>query len=105
MGDRSHIVIQAAGAPNIVLYGHWAGARNREAVIEAEIAGARMKGDPAYLTASLFHFFTKDQYDGVMSYGIWSQEDVEPGDLDCDVPPVYVNADTGEYRSNVPYAL
>jgi len=109
MGERSHIIIQSSeNVQSIVLYGHWAGERNLETVKVAEEAGARMKGDPSYLAASLFHFFSthpNSGYDGTLSYGISAQEDVRPSMLDANYPPVYVNADTGEFRLSNPYTF
>lgn len=104
MGARSHIVIESAGTVPVILYGHWAGERNLEAVKEAEQAGARMQGDPEYLTASLFHFFAKD-HNGVTGYGISASHEIQPNELDCNYSPVYVNADTGEYRLDQPWLL
>ena len=109
MGERSHIIVQSVGVPSVVLYGHWAGERNLATVKAAfEDPEVRTKGDPTYLTASLFHFFSTHPdsgYDGHMSYGIWAAEDVSPASLDANHDPVYVNADTGEYRVNDPYTF
>jgi hypothetical protein len=109
MGERSHIIVQShETSESTVIYGHWAGPRNVETVKVAEKAGARMVGCPAYLTASLFHFFSthpNSGYDGVLSYGIWTQKDVGPETLDANWPPVYVNADTGEWRTEKPYTF
>ncbi len=100
MGNRAYIQIESQRFEvPIVIYGHWSGEDNVEAVRNVLSRTGRI-GDPSYLVAQIFYEFaiTLGQYDGELSFGI------EPGHLFggewADVPNVYVNADTGEYNHN-----
>jgi hypothetical protein len=94
MGDRAVITIVSSEA-TISLYGHYAGTTNLEAVRNV-LARTDRIGDPAYLTAQLFHEFAVvlGNFDGKLGYGIqegsWEDEWL-------DNPTVIVNADNGEY--------
>lgn len=94
MGDRSVITITSREA-TVSLYGHHAGTTNLEAVRNVLSRTDRI-GDPAYLTAQLFHEFAVvlGGYQGDRGYGI-SEGSFEPDWLDN--PTVIVNAETGEY--------
>ena len=54
-------------------------------------------GDPSYLTAQLFYRFSQlGGYEGKLGFGIDAYDDHGEG-LD-DNPPVYVDADSGDWR-------
>jgi len=97
MGNRSVIEITSENLSQpISLYGHWSGEDNLIAVQSCLRAADARIGDPAYLTAQLFHKFAVElgHYDGNLGFGI----DVGSYDKDwLDQPSVYVNADTGNY--------
>ncbi len=112
MGNRSVIEITSDNlAMPISIYGHWSGQDNLTAVQSVLSASDARLGDPAYLTAQLFHQFASvlGHYDGNLGFGI----DVGSYDKDwLDNPSVYVNADTGDYtydgtrydKDGLPYA-
>jgi hypothetical protein len=95
MGNRSNIVIESKSFVSpISLYGHWSGADNITAV-EKVLSTTDRVGDPSYLTAQLFHEFSKvlGNYDGKLSFGI---DTYGYGTEGCDDNQViFVNADTG----------
>lgn len=98
MGSRAFIQIDSEQFDlPVLLYGHYSGDDNLTAVRNVLGRTGRI-GDPSYLTAQLFFEFALvlGQYDGELSFGI------STGVLSefawQDVPAVYVNADTGEYR-------
>jgi hypothetical protein len=98
MGNRAFIQIDSERfAMPIVLYGHWSGEDNLTAVKNVLDRTSRV-GDPEYLAAQIFYEFaiTLGGYDGNLSFGI-SSGVIGSGSWQ-DVEPVYVNADTGEYR-------
>jgi hypothetical protein len=98
MGDRAYIQIESQRLERpVLLYGHWSGTDNLQAVRNVLEKTARI-GDVPYLTASLFWEFAKlGSYDGSLSFGI------EVGDLTdsptwmLDNPIAFVNADSGQY--------
>ena len=94
MGNRSVIVIESKQFVSpIAFYGHWSGTDNVRAVEKVLNLTDRI-GDPSYLTAQIFHEFSKmGGYDGGLSFGIdafgyevdrWEENE-----------PIHVNADTG----------
>ena len=99
MGDRSFIQIDSERFElPIVLYGHWSGSDNVEAV-QNVLARTTRVGDPSYLTAQLFYEFARlGDYDGELSFGIDTGE--VGTEAWVDNPTVYVNADTGEVTYN-----
>jgi len=98
MGNRAFIQIDSTQFDlPVILYGHYSGEDNLTAVQNVLARTGRI-GDPSYLTAQLFYEFALvlGQYDGELSFGISSGV---LSDKDWqDVPAVYVNADTGEYK-------
>ena len=93
MGMRSHIVVESKYADPITIYSHWGGDANHQAVMDVLEVTDRI-GDPAYLTAQLFHRFADlSAYDGKLGMGLMAGKDV----FDADVPTLYVNADLGTY--------
>ena len=96
MGNRSNIVIRETESQIdnfLILYSHWGGDDNLTAV-ENVLKRTNRIGDSAYLSAQIFHEFTKlGNYDGNLGYGIsvgdWGQVD------EMDNPVVIVDADTG----------
>lgn len=97
MGARSVIVIStgASELDTVSLYGHWAGEDNLTAVRNV-LARTRRIGDISYLTAQIFHEFTKlGGYEGVDGFGIWAGTADEE-----DYPTVYLDSDTGVYQYN-----
>ena len=96
MGDRSNIVIRETASQTdnlVILYGHWAGDENLNAVINV-MAKTNRIGDPAYLTAQLFYEFTRlGKYDGGLGFGIFvgTLDDID----ESDNLAVIVDADTG----------
>lgn len=97
MGDRVWIQIESEQqAAPILLYGHFAGEQALEAVKNV-IAKTDRIGDPVYLTAQVFHEFTKlGGYNGGLGYGISTGHAPEYDDR----PTVYLNADNGEITVN-----
>ena len=98
MGNRAFIQIDSTQFDLPVLfYGHWSGEDNLTAVRNVLARTSRI-GDPSYLAAQLFYEFAVvlGQYDGELSFGI-SSGVLSSTDWQ-DVPAVYVNADTGEYK-------
>lgn len=98
MGNRAFIQIDSERFElPILLYGHWSGEDNLTAVRNV-LGRTDRVGQPDYLTAQIFYEFAiaLGQYDGALSFGI-SPGVLGSGDWQ-DVEPVYVNADTGEYR-------
>ena len=95
MGDRSSIIISSERFDSpITLYGHWSGVDNFTAV-QSVLERTDRVGDPMYLTAQIFHEFSKlGNYDGNLSFGIGAFSDTTT--VWDDNPAVYVNADTGE---------
>jgi hypothetical protein len=96
MGNRAWIQIESKQFQTpIAFYGHWSGEDNLTAVRNVLNRTGRI-GDAGYLTAQLFHEFTKlGNYDGELSFGIYPEE--IPIDHE-ENPTVYVNADTGDYK-------
>lgn len=96
MGDRSFIQVESKQFKIPVLfYGHWSGEQNLEAVRNVLERSGRI-GDPSYLSAQIFYEFAKlGNYDGELSFGIWSGK--VDGSEWVDAPTVFVNADTGAY--------
>lgn len=94
MGNRSTITITSRNFPApITFYGHWSGGQNVEAVRNVLARTGRI-GDEGYLTAQVFYEFAKlGNYDGELSFGIFSGEMVEDEN-----PHIQLNADTGEAR-------
>lgn len=95
MGDRASIYITSEQFEKpIRLYGHYSGEDNIKAVEEVLTHTDRV-GDPAYLTAQLFHKFAIElgNYSGYLGFGISVASDIDYFD---DNPPVIVNADTGK---------
>jgi hypothetical protein len=94
VGDRSVITVVSREA-TISIYGHYAGDTNLMAVRNVLKRTDRI-GDPAYLTAQLFHEFAVvlGNFDGNLGYGI-SEGTWEDDWLDN--PTVIVNAENGEY--------
>lgn len=94
MGDRASIYITSEQFEKpIRLYGHYSGEDNIRAVEEVLTHTDRV-GNPAYLTAQIFHKFAIElgNYTGNLGFGISVAEDIDHFD---DNPPVIVNADTG----------
>jgi hypothetical protein len=94
MGNRSVITVVSQDS-TVSLYGHYAGETNLEAVRNV-LARTERVGDPAYLTAQLFHEFAVNLggYNGVDGYGIINGTSEQ---IWLDNPTVIVNAETGEY--------
>lgn len=94
MGDRSIITVVGRDS-TVSLYGHWAGTTNLEAVRNV-LARTERIGDPAYLTAQLFHEFAVvlGGYNGGLDYGIFAGDD---DGMWLDNKTVIVDAETGEY--------
>lgn len=98
MGDRAYIQINSESFPEpVILYGHWAGEDNLEAVKNVLRQTSRI-GDAPYLTAQIFYEFAVKlgAYGGDTGFGIWTGE--LTSDRWEDSPAVIVNADTGEYE-------
>lgn len=94
MGNRAVITVKSTEG-DISLYGHWSGDDNLAAVRNV-LARTDRIGDPAYLTAQLFHEYATvlGSYEGGTGFGIIS------GSLESDWldnPTVIVDAETGEY--------
>lgn len=96
MGNRTFIEVHSKNAETISLYGHWSGSEAYEAVRNVLEVTDRI-GDPSYLTAQLFHEFSRlGNYDGRTGFGIMAGEVGSDAWVDNDT--VLVNADTGEYE-------
>jgi hypothetical protein len=104
MGNRSMIVIESEQFISpISLYGHWSGSSNATAVNNVLARTGRI-GDPSYLTAQLFHEFSKlGEYDGELSFGIDAFGYGKHDWLNADT--VYVNADTGQTSMSEPFKI
>jgi hypothetical protein len=95
MGDRSQIVVRETATQRenlIVIYGHYAGSDNLEAVKNVLATTDRI-GD-CYLTAQLFYEFTRlGNYSGNLGFGLYvgSLDDID----EIDNPAVIVDIDTG----------
>lgn len=103
MGDRSLIVVSNNSNTNlVVMYGHWSGEQNLEAVRNV-MADTNRIGDN-YLVAELFHEFSVvlGGYAGTgsLSFGIWADRAETFSEGWVDSPTVFVNQDTGEYSCN-----
>jgi hypothetical protein len=101
MGNRAFIQIESKYLETpIILYGHWSGDDNITAVRNV-LERTNRVGNPSYLAAQIFYEFaiTLGSYTGELGFGIDSGH--LAGGEDSDVPSVYVNADTGEYRVGV----
>jgi hypothetical protein len=100
MGNRSVIVIKSENNDSdIVIYGHWSGDSNVQAVRNVLSTTGRI-GDN-YLVAEIFHEFAVKLggFTGVGygSFGMWTSKGGE--DLGWeDAPTVYVNQDDGSYE-------
>jgi hypothetical protein len=96
MGHRSNIVIRETASQKdnfVILYGHWAGDDNLTAVRNVLEKTDRI-GDSTYLTAQIFHEFTRlGNYDGGLGFGLWVG-DMETID-EADNPAVIIDCDTG----------
>lgn len=100
MGDRSLIVVSNNTDTNLlVMYGHWSGQDNLQAVHNVMAQTSRI-GDN-YIVAELFHEFSVvlGGYGGIGtgSFGIWADRSETFDEGWVDSPSVYVNADTGDY--------
>lgn len=99
MGDRAYIEITSKfSESSLVIYGHWSGESNLEAVKNVLERTDRI-GDASYLSAQIFYEFAikLGSYDGDLGYGI-SAITPDDGYYDwADNPVVYVNADNGNY--------
>jgi hypothetical protein len=98
MGNRAYIQIDSKRLETpIVFYGHWSGDDNLIAVKNVLSKTSRI-GDPSYLAAQIFYEFAiaLGNYDGELSFGI--DVGTLAGSEWADVPNVFVNADTGEYK-------
>jgi len=100
MGDRSLIIITNNTDENLlVMYGHWSGSDNLQAVHNVMAETSRI-GDH-YLLAELFHEFSVvlGGYSGTGSgsFGMWADrlDTFDEGWIDS--PSVWLNADTGDY--------
>lgn len=97
MGNRAYIQIESQRLERpVLLYGHWSGTDNVQAVRNVLGSPTARIGDAQYLTAGLFWEFAKlGSYDGSLGFGI------DVGDLTdsfwVDSPSVFVNADSGQY--------
>ena len=103
MGDRAYIQINSEIFPEpVILYGHWSGEDNLEAVKNV-LARTDRIGDPPYLTAQIFYEFSVGlaRYDGSLGFGI-STGSLSPDRWE-NTDSVVVNADSGiyEYRGEV----
>lgn len=97
MGDRAYIQIESERLElPILLYGHYAGVTNLEAV-KTVLARTSRIGDPSYLAAQIFYEFAivQGNYDGELGFGL--DTGVLTDSVWVDNPTVYLNADTGEY--------
>jgi len=100
MGNRSLIVVSNNSDTNlVVMYGHWSGEQNLEAVHNVMADTGRI-GDN-YLVAELFHEFSVNLggYSGTgsLSFGIWADRAETFSEGWVDSPSVFVNMDTGDY--------
>jgi hypothetical protein len=104
MGNRSMIVIESEQFVSpINLYGHWSGSTNVTAV-ENVLARSGRIGDPSYLTAQLFHEFSKlGNYDGELSFGIDCFGYSDSDWLNSET--IYVNADNGQTSMGKPFKI
>jgi len=97
MGNRAVIAIQQDETENdnfILLYGHYSGVDNLNAVLETLRRTDRI-GDPAYLTAQIFYQFARmGDYNGELGFGIYqgSRSAID----ETDNPAVFVNPYNGE---------
>ena len=97
MGNRSNIVIRETATQRdncLILYSHWGGDDNLTAV-EYVLRKTDRIGDSAYLSAQIFHEFTKlGGYHGGLGYGLWVGhiDDID----ETDNAAVIVDADTGQ---------
>jgi hypothetical protein len=97
MGNRVTVSISGKDheAP-VNIYGHWAGDGVYQIVTDTLAASQRI-GDGSYLTAQLIHaIFSEMGYNGKDSFGVWSGE-VSSDNWD-DNQPMFVDADTGQWR-------
>lgn len=99
MGDRSYIQISSERLElPVILYGHWSGSQNIQAVRNVLEKTARI-GDPSYLVAQItYEFFRLGEYDGSLSFGI--DNGYLTDSVYSDNPTAYVDADTGIYTYN-----
>lgn len=97
MGNRSQIVIRETASQTdnlVILYGHWAGDDNNQAV-ETVLKKTDRIGDSTYLTAQVFYEFMTQSgrpYDG-LGFGLFvgTLDDID----ESDNPAVILDADTG----------
>ena len=97
MGNRAFIQVESERfVEPLVFYGHWSGETN-VAAVQSVLERTDRVGDPSYLSAQIFHEFTKlGGYEGGTGFGIWVGR-VTAEDW-ADNPTVVINADTGEMR-------
>lgn len=96
MGNRVTVSISSQEHESpINIYAHWAGDEVYQVVTDTLASSDRI-GDASYLSAQIAHaIFTEFGYDGKLGFGIWTGEVTDLGD---DNDPMFVDADTGQWR-------